>query len=90
MSVVEHRFECMTTLAFAGDLTLTRFGIRLTQLHDELWRVTRLDGEVLGYVEQFPVREGVRYRAKMLMARTRRFVVMGEFWNAEDAVDTFL
>lgn len=79
----------MTTLAFADDVTLIRFGIRLTQLHDELWRVTRPDGEVLGYVEQFRVREGFRYRAKQFFARQRRFVVMGEFWSVDDAMECF-
>lgn len=79
----------MTTLTFADDLALTRFGIRMTQLHDELWRITRPDGEVLGYVEQFPVREGLRFRAKQFFARQRRFVVMGEFWSIDDAIECF-
>jgi hypothetical protein len=79
----------MTTLAFAGDLTIRRLGIQLTQLHDQLWRVTRPDGDVLGYVEQFDVREGQRYRAKRLIARQRRFIVMGEFWSVDDAIECF-
>lgn len=79
----------MTTLAFTDDLTLTRFGIRLTQVHDELWRVTKPEGEVLGYIESFIVQEGVRYRAKRFMARQRRFVVIGEFWSVGDAIEVF-
>jgi hypothetical protein len=79
----------MTTLSFAGDLTSTRLGITITQLHDELWRVTRPDGEVLGYLERFPVRDGLRYRAKRLIARQRRFIVMGEFWSVDDAIECF-
>ncbi len=79
----------MTTLAFAGDLTVGRLGIQLTQVHDQLWRVTRPDGDVLGYLERFDVREGLRYRAKRLIARQRRFIVMGEFWSVDDAIECF-
>jgi hypothetical protein len=44
---------------------------------------------VLGYLERVRVREGMRYRAKQLFARQRRFVVMGEFWSIDDAVECF-
>jgi hypothetical protein len=89
----------MTTLAFPGtDFTGTDFtsspartrpGLHLVQLHDELWRVTRPSGEVLGYVERFGVRAGLRFRAKRFIVRQRRFVEMGEFWSMDDAVDCF-
>jgi hypothetical protein len=84
----------MTTFAFTGmDSTrttaITRPGLHLVQLHDELWRVTRPSGEVLGYLERFGVRTGVRFRAKRFIARQRRFVEMGEFWSMDDAVDCF-
>jgi hypothetical protein len=79
----------MTTLAFVGDLPLVRPGIALVQLHDELWRVTRPHGEVLGYIEQFRVRDGLRFRSKRFMLRQRRFMVMGEFWSMDDAIECF-
>lgn len=79
----------MTTLAFTGNHPAIRPGLQLVQLHDALWRVTRPSGDVLGYVEQFPVRAGVRFRAKRFIARQRRFVEMGEFWSMDDAVDCF-
>ncbi|MCU1556328.1 MAG: hypothetical protein JWN09_323 [Microbacteriaceae bacterium] len=79
----------MTTLAFVGDLPLIRPGVSLVQLHDELWRVTRPDGDVLGYIDRFAVREGARYRARRLLVRQRRFVLMGEFWNIDDALECF-
>lgn len=72
-----------------GTSVVTRPGLHLVQLHDELWRVTRYSGEVLGYVEQFRVRAGLRFRAKRFIARQRRFVEVGEFWNMDDAVDCF-
>lgn len=84
----------MITLDFAESTATPttpalRPGIALVQLHDELWRVTRPDGEVLGYIEQFHELRGTRFRAKRLMVRQRRFVVVGEFWLINDALDCF-
>ncbi len=64
-------------------------GIALVQLHNELWRVTRPAGEVLGYVERFMSAEGARFRAKRLLVTERRFVVIGEFWAFDEAIDCF-
>ena len=79
----------MTTLALTGIQAVTRPGLHLVQLHDELWRVTRPSGDVLGYVEQLRVRAGLRFRAKRFITRQRRFVEMGEFWSMDDAIDCF-
>jgi len=90
----------MTTFTFAGSALLerpgdqtpgvdtkARKGIALIQLHDDLWRVTRTDGEVLGYVEGFDEPRGHRFRSKRLFAVQKRFFVLGEFWSFDDAVD---
>jgi hypothetical protein len=66
-----------------------RGGLKLVQLHDDLARVTRSSGEVLGYVERFAHPQGERYRAKRFLARQRRFVEIGEFWSRADATDCF-
>ena len=83
----------MTILAFTSTQPSTqpvaRPGLLLVPLHDELWRVTRPSGDVLGYVEQFRVRAGLRFRAKRFITRQRRFVEMGEFWSMNDAIDCF-
>lgn len=63
--------------------------IALVELGDALWRVTRPDGEVLGYVEAFSAPGGTRYRAKRMIVRQQRFVPVGEFWLMGDAVDCF-
>lgn len=63
--------------------------IALVELGDALWRVTRPDGEVLGYVESFDAPGGTRYRAKRMIVRQQRFVPVGEFWVMGDAVDCF-
>jgi hypothetical protein len=80
--------ETMTILDF-GTTPAIRPGIAMIQLHDELWRVTRSNGEVLGYVERFPERGGWRYRAKRMLVSQRRFVAVGEFWTIAEAVDCF-
>lgn len=79
------------TLDFAGPATgrSRARGPLVVQLHDALWRITRPDGEVLGYVERFTVRDGARYRAKRFLARQHRFLVDGEFWSMDDAVECF-
>jgi hypothetical protein len=60
--------------------------IHAVQLHDELWRVTRPDGEVVGYIERFAESRGIRFRAKRLIVRQQRFVAIGEFWSMDDAL----
>jgi hypothetical protein len=79
----------MITLDFVGTTPTVRPGITLVQLHNELWRVTRSTGEVLGYIERFSEAQGERYRAKRLLVRQRRFIVIGEFWAINDAIDCF-
>jgi hypothetical protein len=90
----------MTTLAFTGTSPVAvspehnrpaqrHPGLTLVQLNDELWRVTRPTGEVLGYLEQFRVRAGLRYRAKRFIVRQKRFIEVGEFWSIDDAIDCF-
>lgn len=78
-----------TTFDFVDHATVNRFGIALIQLHDQLWRVTRNTGEVLGYIESFSERGAVRYRAKRMFSSQRRSMPLGEFWGIEDALDCF-
>jgi len=79
----------MITLDFAGTTPTIRPGITLVQLHNELWRVTRSSGEVLGYIERFTEAQGERFRAKRMLVQQRRFVVTGEFWSINEALDCF-
>ncbi|MCU1542951.1 MAG: hypothetical protein JWM50_816 [Microbacteriaceae bacterium] len=80
----------MTILDFAS-ATSSASGVKAprihaVQLHDELWRVTRPDGEVVGYIERFAESRGIRFRAKRLIVRQQRFVAIGEFWSMDDAL----
>jgi hypothetical protein len=79
----------MLTLDFVGTTPTVRPGITLVQLHNELWRVTRSNGEVLGYIERFSEAQGERFRAKRMLVQQRRFIVTGEFWSFDDAIDCF-
>lgn len=84
----------MTTLdfvgtAYAGTSTAIRAGVATIQLNDDLWRVTRSTGEVLGYVERATTPAGHRYIAKRMLQRQRRFLPVGEFWTVDDAMDCF-
>lgn len=77
----------MTVLDFPA--TTARPGVGTIQLHDDLWRVVRPDGEVLGYVERSESPRGARYTAKRMLQRQRRFLPIGEFWSIDDALDCF-
>ncbi len=83
----------MTTLDFVGTHQIRSAGIRagiaVIQLHDDLWRVTRPDGDVVGYIERNETPSGPRYRAKRMLQRQRRFLPIGEFWGYDDALDCF-
>jgi hypothetical protein len=70
-------------------------GITILALHGRLWRATRPDGTVLGYVEIIGPTEsegksegnGEKFRSKRLRARAQGYLVIGEFWNADEAID---
>ena len=97
--VIAHRAGLLqeknvTVLDFttASDLRLRSRGlptIDVVQLHNELWRITRSTGEVLGYIERFVDRGEFRFRAKRMIVRQNRFVPIGEFWSMDDALDCF-
>lgn len=78
----------MTVLDFVGASAL-REGVATIQLNDDLWRVTRPAGEVLGYVERLSTPAGHRFVAKRMLPRQRRFLAVGEFWTLDDAMDCF-
>lgn len=78
----------MTILDFAPTARVTS-GVATIQLHDDLWRVTRADGEVLGYVERSSSPAGSKFHAKRMLPRQRRFIGIGDFWDFEAAMECF-
>lgn len=67
----------------------TADSVAVVQLNDSLWRITRPEGDVLGYIESFSAAGGPRFRAKRFLATSRRFMVDGEFWAIDDALECF-
>jgi len=70
-----------------------RRGVRTVPLRGSRWRVTRDAGEVLGYVELVeaaPVAgapTAPRWRSSRMPSRQARFLPLGEFASAADALD---
>ena len=69
-------------------LASTPRGVTVLALHSHLSRVTRPDGVVLGYVEVVDSADGERFRSKRLRARAQGFLVVGEFWSADEAIES--
>ncbi len=63
-------------------------GVTVLALHGRMWRATRPDGAVLGYVEIVRTAEGERFFSKRLRPRAQGFLPVGEFWTADDAIDS--
>lgn len=63
--------------------------IRVVPLASGMLRVTRVDGAVLGYLEQVESTDASapRFRAKRMLARERRFALVGDYWTREDALE---
>jgi hypothetical protein len=65
-----------------------RGALRVLDVRDDLSRVTRADGQIVGYVDRVEVAGGPAYRARRYIATERRFVELPTVWNADDAVDS--
>ena len=61
---------------------------RLVRAGDHLWRVLDADDRVLGHLRIAADPLGVRYRAERLHLATGSFRLIGEFWSADEAVQT--
>ncbi|QWS32347.1 hypothetical protein AABM26_07035 [Curtobacterium aetherium] len=66
----------------------SRGDLRILDVRDDLSRVTRANGEIVGYVDRVDVAGGTAYRARRYVAAERRFVELPNVWDADDAVDT--
>lgn len=65
----------------------SRGDLRILDVRDDLSRVTRANGEIVGYVDRVDVAGGTAYRARRYVATERRFVEFPDVWSADDAVD---
>lgn len=85
-----HSTSPMMAVAMPAVAPRPRSGLVAKPLHSGMWRVTRADGAVLGYVE--PVDRGgvVKFVGKRLRPGAARFTELGEAWTPDDAVDLLL
>ncbi|KDA05524.1 hypothetical protein DC31_13550 [Microbacterium sp. CH12i] len=60
----------------------------LVRASDHLWRVQDTAGRILGHLRTVADPLGLRYRAERLHLTTGAFRVVGEFWRADDAVQS--
>ncbi|MDN3494486.1 hypothetical protein QL996_00960 [Planococcus sp. APC 4015] len=61
--------------------------IRLDPAAPSLWRVVDAAGRIIGHLLALRDDTGVRYRARRFHAGVRRFLDLGDFWSADDAVE---
>lgn len=59
---------------------------RLERAGDRLWRVLDGSGAIRGHLRVVADPLGIRYRAERLHLPSRAFLLVGEFWDADDAV----
>jgi len=59
---------------------------RLERAADHLWRVVDARGSIRGHLRVVADPLGIRYRAERLQLDTGAFRLVGEFWDADDAV----
>ncbi|GAA3647159.1 hypothetical protein [Microbacterium marinilacus] len=86
----------MDNTAFAPDVPVAAPALRgrerLARAGAALWRVVAPDDRVIGHLRQVDHPLGVRFRAERLQLPPRpggaagRFVEVGEFWGADEAV----
>jgi hypothetical protein len=79
----------LTVLNFAGTRSTVRRGLSFVAISPTLARITRVSGEVLGYVEVVGTGHDRAFSARRLISGGRGMLPLGEFWTMDDAVDCF-
>lgn len=62
-------------------------GMSLVSVTPTLWRALERTGAIAGHVELLHTPEGERYRAKRFATARAAFVVLGEFWSMDEALE---
>lgn len=96
MSVAVHMFEAegrsMHTITGTHPAvlwetpTLRSHAEHLDRAGDHLWRVVDARGVIRGHLRVIADPLGIRYRAERLHLASGAFRLIGEFWDADDAV----
>ncbi|GAA2891392.1 hypothetical protein [Microbacterium esteraromaticum] len=66
--------------------TLRSRSEHLDRAGDHLWRVVDARGTIRGHLRVIADPLGIRYRAERLHLASGAFVLVGEFWDPDDAV----
>lgn len=66
--------------------TLRSHAEHLDRAGDHLWRVVDTRGSIRGHLRVIADPLGIRYRAERLHLASGTFRLVGEFWDADDAV----
>jgi hypothetical protein len=69
-------------------LARTRGQLRVLDVREDLCRVTRGNGEIVGYVDRVDIEGLPAYRARRYVPAERRFVALPTVWDPDDAVDS--
>ena len=64
-----------------------RSRVKLIPAGPSLWRVLAPSGRVIGHLQAIAEARGIRFRARRFHAGTHAFRDLGDFWNADDAVE---
>ncbi|WP_106814091.1 hypothetical protein [Microbacterium timonense] len=65
-----------------------RLRVRLIPAAPSLWRVVEPSGRVIGHLQQLTHHGAVRFRARRYHAASHAFRDLGDFWSADDAVES--
>jgi hypothetical protein len=60
---------------------------RLIRAADDLWRVVGDTGRVIGHLQALIHPLGLRYRARRYHPAIGRFLDLGDFWSADEAIE---
>jgi hypothetical protein len=72
----------------ATPLLAPRTRMRLVAAAPALWRVLEPGGRVIGHLQTVAQAGGIRFRARRYNPATHAFRDLGDFWSADDAVES--
>ena len=75
------------TRTSGAPLLRSRTSMRLVTAAPSLWRVVEPGGRVIGHLQEVAQAGAIRFRARRYSPAARVFRDLGDFWNADDAVE---
>ena len=75
------------TRTSGAPLLESRTRMRLVAAAPSLWRVVEPGGRVIGHLQEVAQAGSIRFRARRYNPAAHVFRDLGDFWNADDAVE---